>query len=125
MTYAAPHCNRFRLAPKCSIRVVNSSHVTMKNDFVVAVRINNEEKIYTPEQHLPLPERLRICLWNEKHDIEEPAWLKQYYNFENLLSLSLLSPSVILELVLLIVYLARKRTRNIPEKDLIAFVLFC
>ena len=84
VTYAAAHCNRFHLAPKCRIGVVNSSHVAMKNGFVVAVRINNKEKIYTPEQYLPLPEGLGICLGNEKHATEEPAWLKQYYNFENL-----------------------------------------
>lgn len=33
----------------------------------------------------------------------------------------MLSISVILELILLIVFLARERTRNIPEKNLIAF----
>lgn len=76
VTYAAANCNRFHLAPKCSIGVVNSSHVAMKNGFVVAVRINNKEKIYTPEQY--------ICHGNEKHATEEPAWLKQYYNFETL-----------------------------------------
>lgn len=99
------------------------SEVTLKKNSVVTVDLNNEERTYEAEQYLPLPEGLRICLVNEKHTSREYAWLKQYDYFEILLSLTLLSISVIFELLLLIVYLARKRLRNIPKKNLIAFCL--
>ena len=121
VSYAAARCNHFHLAPNCNIGVLNSSHVTMKNNFAVEVVINKENKSYTPEQYLPLLEGLGICLGNDKYAKKDPAWLKQFYKFENIISLNLLSISVILELLLLIVYLAWKRTRNIPEKNLIAF----
>ena len=121
VTYAAAFCNRFHLAPKCSIGVLNYSHVTMKNNSVVEVIMNNEEKSYTPEQYLPLPEGLGVCLGNEKQSIREYAWLKQYYNIENILSFSLLSISIILELLSLITYITREKKRKIPEKNLIAF----
>ena len=66
VSYAAARCNRFHLAHKCSMGVLNSSYVTIKNNSIVTVDIYNEEKTYTPEQYLPLPEGLGICLGNEK-----------------------------------------------------------
>ena len=123
VAYAAARCNHFHLAPKCRTGVLNMSEVTLKKNSVVTVHINNEERTYEAEQYLPLPEGLRICLVNEKHTSREYAWLKQYDYFEILLSLTLLSFSVIFELLLLIVYLPRKRLRNIPKKNLIAFCL--
>ena len=122
--YAAARCNRFHLASKCSMRVLNSSQVTMKNNSVVEVIIDKKERSYTIDQYLPLPEGFGICLRNEKYAIEEPAWLKHYF-FENLFNLSLLAIRIIFEVLLLIVYLAKKRIRNITEKNLIAlfFVL--
>ena len=121
VSYAAARCNRFHLVPECSIGVLNSSRVTVKNNSVVEVVMNKEEKSYTPDQYFPLPEGLGICHSNEKYAIEEPAWLKHYYHFENILSLSLLLISIILEMLSLITYIAREKTRKIPEKNLIAF----
>ena len=96
----------------------------MKNNSVVEVVIDNKERSYTTDQYLPLPEGCGICLRNEKYAIEEPAWLKHHF-FENLFNLSLLAISIIFEVLLLIVSLAKKRIRNITEKNLIAlfFVL--
>ena len=51
VSYTAARYKRFHFAPKCSIGVLNSSQVTMKNDFVVAVAIDDEEKSYTSEQY--------------------------------------------------------------------------
>ena len=48
-------------------------------------------------------------------------WLKQYYHFENWMSLWLLSVSIVFEGLLLIVYLALNKVRNTPEKNLMAF----
>ena len=84
----------------------------MKNNSVAAVAICNKEGSYEADQYLPLPKGLGICIGNEKQAIRE---------HENILSLSLLTIRVILELLLLIVYLARKGTRKIAEKNLIAF----
>ena len=123
VAYAAARCNHFHLAPKCSIGVLSLSEVTVKNSSVVTIRINNEEITYEAGQYLPLPEGVRICRVNGKKSFREYAWLKHYYNFETLLSFILLPISIIFELLLLIVYLAGKRTRNIPEKNLIAFCL--
>ena len=102
VTYAATRYKRFHLAPNCSIGVLNWSQVTMKNNSVVKVVMNKEKKSYTPEQYLPLPEGLGVCLGSDKQSIREYAWLKQYYNFKNILSFSLLSISVILEVLLLL-----------------------
>ena len=121
VSYAAARCNRFHLAPNCSLGVLNSSHVTVKNSSVVEGVMNKEEKSYLPEQYLPLPEGLGVCLGNEKYAAEDPAWLRHYYHFENILSLSLLSVSIILELLSLFTYIAREKRRKIPEKNLIAF----
>ena len=121
VSYAAARCNHFHLAPNCNIGVLNSSHVTMKNNSVVEVVINKENKSYTPEQYLPLLEGLGICFGNDKCDKKDPAWLKHYYYFENILSLSLLSVSIILELLSLFTYISREKRRKIAERNLIAF----
>ena len=50
-------------------------------------------------------------------------WLKQYYHFENWMSLSLLSVSIVFEGLLLIVYLVWNKVRDTPEKNLMAFCI--
>ena len=84
-----------------------------------SVSISESKKLYEADQYLPLPEGLGICLGDEK-----AVWLKKYYNFENILELSLLSVSIILELLLFILFLAKKNMRNIPNKNLVA-LFFC
>ena len=61
-----------------------------------------------------------ICHKNEKRDVKY-EWLERYYYFENFMSIILLSISIVLELLLLVFYLTMKKTRNIPDKILIAF----
>ena len=125
VTYAPVCCSCFHLASKCSIRVLDSSQVVMEDDSVISVSISESKKLYEADQYLPLPEGLGICLGTKKNAMEEPVWLKKYYNFENILELSLLSDSIILELLLFILFLAKKNMRNIPNKNLVAlfFVL--
>ena len=112
----------FHLVPRCNIGVLNTSLVTIKNISVIA-HINNEEKIYNLQQYLPLAEGIGICYQGEKGQSNIFPWLKQYYFLENSLSLTLLSISIILELLLLIVYLIWKKVRKVPEKNLIAFCI--
>ena len=124
VTYAAVCCSCFHLASKCSIGVLDSSQVVMEDDSVISVSISESKKLYEADQYLPLPEGLGICLGTKKNAMEEPVWLKKYYNFENILELSLLSDSIILELLLFILFLAKKNMRNIPNKNLVA-LFFC
>ena len=65
-------------------------------------------------------EEFSTCHKNEKKGIKEYEWLKYFY-FENSMSLMLPFISIVLELLLLIVYLAVKKTKNMPNKILIAF----
>ena len=83
--------------------------------------ISKQGNVYTSEQHLPLQEGLGICYENEKKEMKEYAWLKKYYCFEFFLSLTLLSISIIFELLFLMVNFIWKEMKNVPEKNLIAF----
>ena len=125
MTYAAAHCNHFHIASKWSIGVLNSSLAVVEDDSVISVSTSESKNRYCADQYLPLPEGLGTCLEKEKNAMEEPLWLKKYYKFENILSLSLLSVSIILKPLLLMLFLARKNTRNIPSKNVVALFLFC
>ena len=120
ITPVAANCTYFYLAPNCSMGVLNTSLATMNNNFVMFV-INNEGKIHITEQFVHLMESFGLCHKMKKNDIAKYEWLERYYYFENFMSLALLSISLVLELLLLIVYLAMKKTRNIPDKILIAF----
>ena len=115
---AAAQCKLFHLASKCTLRLFNTSLTKMKNKSV-AVSFGDGEKFYTPEQYLPLPKGLGICLGNEKVGIKEHQWLRRYYYFENVLALTVLSVSIILELLLLL-YLNSK-TKTIAERNLTSF----
>ena len=53
----------------------------------------------------------------------EHFWLDQYYFFERVLSLTLLSVSIMLEIVLLKIYMLPEHAKNIPEKNLITFCI--
>ena len=121
INHTAAYCERFHLTRICNIGVLNTSMVTMVNHSMF--HINNFEKSYTPEQYLPLMEGVGICYEKDNNDMKEYAWLKQYYYFENLLSLILLSISIILEVLLLIVCLTWKKVLNIPDKNLIALCI--
>ena len=62
---------------------------------------------------------------NKTHDIYEKEegiylWLKQYYVYENILSITFLGISVILELLLLMVYLTFRKT-TVAGKNLMSF----
>ena len=64
--------------------------------------------------------RIADCLVNGKRSIKKYHWLKQYYYFENILTLVILPAIISLELLL--VYLTGM-PRNIAEKSLFAFTL--
>ena len=115
----AANCKQFYIAPNCSIGVLNTFIATMKNHSIMFL-INNEEKIHTTEQYVSLMEGFGICHKNDKRSFKY-EWMKRYYYFENVMSFTLLSISLVLELLLLIVYLTMKKARNIPDKILIAF----
>ena len=116
---AAATCTHFYLATNCSMGALNSSITTVKSVSAI-FQFNNEAKIHKTEQYVSLMEGFGICHKNEKTDIKY-KWLKRYYYFENFVSIMLLSISLALELLLLSVYLTTKKTRNIPDKILIAF----
>ena len=116
------YCKRFHLVPRCSIRVLNSSLETIKMN--LTAHINNEEKNYRLQQYLPLAEGIRICYQRVKGHSYTFSWLKRYYSLENLLNLTLLPISIILELLLLMVYLTWKKIRKVPEKKLDC-ILYC
>ena len=118
ISHAAAQCKRFHLASKCTLGLFNTSLTKMINKSV-AVSFDDGKKTYSPEQYLPLPEGLGICLGNENVGIKEYQWLRRYYYFENILVLTALSVSIILELLLLL-YLNRK-TRTIAERNLTSF----
>ena len=122
ITHAAARCKRFHLAPNCEIDVVNTSltNITINSG---TIRIGNGQEIYTPEQYLPLMEGLGICCQSKNERSDRYMWLKQYYHFENWLSLLLLSASIVFEGLLLIVYLAWNKVRDIPEKNLMSFCI--
>ena len=115
---AAANCTQFYLSTNCSMGALNSSIVTVKSISAI-FHFNSEEKINETKQHVSLMQGFGICHKNEKRDIKY-EWLERYYYFENF-SFTLLSISIVLELLLLIVYLTMKKTRNIPDKILIAF----
>ena len=116
---AATNCTHFYSARYCSMRALNTSIVTVKIISVI-FHFNNEDKIHTTEQYVSLIEGFGICHKNEKRDVKY-EWLKRYYCFENFVSFTPLSISIVLELLLLIVYVTMKKTRNISDKILIAF----
>ena len=118
INHVAARCNHFHLLQNCSMRIPNMSLVTMGINSLT-VQINKEKKTFIPEQYFPLIEGFRVCLESEK----EYVWLKQYYHFENLLSHIFLSISLSLELLILTVHLVWKKTRNTPQKNLIAFCI--
>ena len=122
INHTAAYCERFHLTRIYNIGVLNTSMVTIINHSIL-FHINNFEKSYVPEQYLPLMEGIGICYENDNNEMREYAWLKQYYYFEHLLSLILLSISIILEVLLLIVYLTWKKVLNIPDKNLIALCI--
>ena len=122
ITHAAARCKRFHLAPNCEIDVVNTSLTNITNNSAT-ICIGNGQEIYTPEQYLPLMEGLGICCQSKNERSDRYMWLKQYYHFENWLSLLLLSASIVFEGLLLIVYLAWNKVRDIPEKNLMSFCI--
>ena len=69
---------------------------------------------------MSLIEGFGICHKNKKRD-NKYKWLKRHYYFENFVSFTPLSISIVLELLLLIVYVTMKKTRNISDKILISF----
>ena len=120
--HAAARCKRFHLTPNCAIGVVNTSLTNISNNSAI-IRIENGAEIYTPEQFLPLMEGLGICYQSKNERSKMYMWLKQYYHFENWMSLSLLSVSIVFEGLLLIVYLVWNKVRDTPEKNLMAFCI--
>ena len=116
---AAANCTHFYLATNCSMGALNTSIPTVKNLSAI-FHFNNEEKIHKTEHYVSLMEGFGICHKNMKRDVKY-EWLERYYYFENFMSITLLSISIVLELLSLIVYLVMKKTRNIPDKILIAF----
>ena len=115
----AGSCTHFYLATNCSIGALNTSSVTVKSISAI-FHFNNEEKYHKTDHYVSFMEGFGICHKNEKRDVKY-EWLERYYYFENFMSITLLSISIVLELLLLIVYLVMKKTRNIPDKILIAF----
>ena len=115
----ANNCKQFYLARNCSMGALNTSIATVKSISAV-FHFNYEEKVHTTEQYVSLMEGFGICHKHEKRD-NIYKWLEPYYYFENFMSIALLSISIVLELLLLIVYVTMKKTRNIPDKILIAF----
>ena len=115
IAYTAARCKRFHLKPNCEIGVLNASRVVTKNNSIT-VRINGKERRYTQEEYLPLMEGLGICFENKNNGIKEYQWLKQFYHFENILSLIILFFSIILELLLLVCL--SSKTKNIADKNL-------
>ena len=115
----ANNCKQFYLARNCSMGALNTSIATVKSISAV-FHFNYEEKVRTTEQYVSLMEGFGICHKHEKRD-NIYKWLEPYYYFENFMSIALLSISIVLELLLLIVYVTMKKTRNIPDKILIAF----
>ena len=120
ITHAAARCKRFHLAVNCAIGVVNTSLTNITNNSAT-IRIDIGGEIYTPEQYLPLTKGLGICYQSKNERSDMYMWLKQYYHFENWLSISLLSVSIVFEVLLLVVYLALNKVRDTPEKNLMAF----
>ena len=118
ISLAAAQCKQFHVASKSTLGLFNTSLTKMKNKSVT-VTFDDGEKTFTPEQYLPLPEGLGICLGNKKVGIMKHQWLRRYYYFENVLALTVLSVSIILEMLLLI-YLNSK-TRTIAERNLTSF----
>ena len=113
VNYGATHCKKFHEDSKCIMGLLNqvTSYITIK--------INGKEKRQIPDQYLSLADQLGIC--REKENKREHFWLDQYYFFERMLSLTLLSVSIILEIVLLTIYMLREHAKNIPEKNLVTF----
>ena len=116
---AAANCTHFYLSTNCNMGALNTSIATVKSISAI-FHFNNVEKIHETQQYVSLMEGFGICHKNEKRDIKY-EWLERYYYFENFMSIILLSISIVLELLLLVVYLTMKKTKNIPDKILIAF----
>ena len=119
VTAAGANCTHFYLSANCSMGALNTSIATVKNISAI-FHFNNKEKIHKTEQYVSLIERFGICHKYETSDVRY-EWFERYYYFEKFMSLTLLSISIVLELLLLIVYLVMKKTKNIPDKILIAF----
>ena len=122
ITHNAARCKRFHLIPNCKIQTLSMSLTTITNNSAI-FHISKQENVYTSEQYLPLQEGLGICNVNEKKGMKEYAWLKNYDCFEFFLSLTLLSISIIFELLFLMVNLIWKKIKKVPEKNLIAFCI--
>ena len=116
---AAANCTYFHLSRNCSMGALNNSIPTVKSISAI-FPFNAGERSHKTEQFVSLMEGFGICHKDETTDVKY-EWLERYYYFENFMSITLLSIGIILELLLLIVYLVMKKTRNIPDKILIAF----
>ena len=55
VSYNVAVCTQFHLLPTCPIGVLNMSFIKIENKWVIT-KIMGEEKRYSPEQYLPLPE---------------------------------------------------------------------
>ena len=117
VSYNGAVCTQFHLLPTCPIGVLNMSFIKIENKWVIT-KIMGEEKRYSPEQYLPLPEGIGICMTNMRKKFTGYLKLKDYWLIEEKISFSFLSLSISLEIVTFMINCLLKEFDNIPGKNL-------
>ena len=79
-----------------------------------------ERDISSEQYLLPLAEGLGVYFEKTTWTLKQHDWLERYYYFENILSPSLLSFSILLEIVYLVLYIRFKMLQSVLGKNLIA-----
>ena len=122
ISYNGAMCDKFHLLPNCPIGVLNMSLINVENKSVIT-KITGEEKKYSPEQYLPLPEGIGICMTNVEKMFTGKLKLEDYWLIEKKVSISFLSLSIFLEIVTFMINCLLKEFDNIPGKNLIALCI--
>ena len=122
ISYNGAVCNQFHLLPTCPIGVLNMSLIKIENKSVIT-KITRGEKKYSPEQYLPLPEGIGVCMKNTGKTFTGYLKLNDYWLIEEKISISFLSLSISLEILIFMMNCLLKEFDNIPGKNLTALCI--
>ena len=119
----AARCTKFLPLPNCPLIRVDKSLINIINKKVYMKNGNNYKPLKT-ENYFPLPDGVAVCEFSS--DNKARNWYRTLNKAVNVISIILLLPSALMEILLITTYLKIKELRTIPGKNLISicFSLF-
>ena len=117
MSTKAARCTKLLPLPNCPLLRIDKSLINIINNKVHMKNGNNYKPLKT-ENYFPLPDGVAVCEFCGSD--KAINWYRTLNKAVNVISITLLLSSALMEILLITTYLKIKELRNIPGKNLIS-----